>query len=216
MVSRPAPLYRLKGWGHRLPQSAWHWHLAAQAMRAELAQDERPFRQLSREERRERLRRLQGIGRGSFSRARKLHGVRSKRSCQAPRIATEPFCLEIHQLLVDFQGRSRGRVLGTPMGIPQRMLYYHFNTRAQRLGAVIRVSSALGYSSGVFANHARSSFRGQLTAVPHRLVAINQQPRGRAVAGRTVPPHLTGSGNEAGGSSAPSRASMTGCCSRIP
>ncbi|HEX3557200.1 MAG TPA: hypothetical protein VIA62_28575 [Thermoanaerobaculia bacterium] len=36
-------------------------------MRAELAQDERPFRQLSREERRERLRRLRGIGRGHLS-----------------------------------------------------------------------------------------------------------------------------------------------------
>ena len=38
-----------------------------QAMRAELAQDRRPFRQLSPEERRERLRRLQGIGRGLLS-----------------------------------------------------------------------------------------------------------------------------------------------------
>ena len=37
-----------------------------QAMRDELAH-ERPFRQLSREERRERLRRLQGIGRGLLS-----------------------------------------------------------------------------------------------------------------------------------------------------
>lgn len=38
-----------------------------QAMRAELAQDQRPFRQLSTEERRDRLRRLQGIGRGLLS-----------------------------------------------------------------------------------------------------------------------------------------------------
>lgn len=38
-----------------------------QAVRAELAQDLRPFRQLSPEERRDRLRRLQGIGRGLLS-----------------------------------------------------------------------------------------------------------------------------------------------------
>lgn len=38
-----------------------------QAMRAELARDRRPFRQLSTEERRERLRRLRGIGRGLLS-----------------------------------------------------------------------------------------------------------------------------------------------------
>ena len=38
-----------------------------QAMRAELAQDQRPFRQLSVEERRERLHRMQGIGRGLLS-----------------------------------------------------------------------------------------------------------------------------------------------------
>lgn len=38
-----------------------------QAARAELAQDSRPFRQLSPEERRDRLRRLQGIGRGLLS-----------------------------------------------------------------------------------------------------------------------------------------------------
>jgi hypothetical protein len=36
-------------------------------MRAELAQERRPFRQLSPEERGERLRRLQGIGRGLLS-----------------------------------------------------------------------------------------------------------------------------------------------------
>jgi hypothetical protein len=35
-----------------------------QMTRAELARDSRPFRQLSLEERRERLRRLQGVGRG--------------------------------------------------------------------------------------------------------------------------------------------------------
>jgi hypothetical protein len=38
-----------------------------QAMRAELAQDSRPFRQLSPEERHERLRRLNGIGQGLLS-----------------------------------------------------------------------------------------------------------------------------------------------------
>jgi hypothetical protein len=38
-----------------------------QAARVELAQDSRPFRQLSPEERRDRLRRLQGIGRGLLS-----------------------------------------------------------------------------------------------------------------------------------------------------
>jgi len=38
-----------------------------QAARAELARDSRPFRQLSPEERRDRLRRLQGIGRGLLS-----------------------------------------------------------------------------------------------------------------------------------------------------
>jgi hypothetical protein len=38
-----------------------------QTMRAELAQDSRPFRQLSSEERRARLRRLTGIGRGLLS-----------------------------------------------------------------------------------------------------------------------------------------------------
>jgi hypothetical protein len=38
-----------------------------QAMRAELAQDPRPFRQLSMEERSERLRRLRGIGRDLLS-----------------------------------------------------------------------------------------------------------------------------------------------------
>lgn len=38
-----------------------------QRMRAELAQEPRPFRQLSTEERRDRLRRLQGIGRGLLS-----------------------------------------------------------------------------------------------------------------------------------------------------
>lgn len=38
-----------------------------QTMRAELAQDPRPFRQLSPEERRDRLHRLQGIGRGLLS-----------------------------------------------------------------------------------------------------------------------------------------------------
>lgn len=38
-----------------------------QAARAELARDSRPFRQLSPEEQRDRLRRLQGIGRGLFS-----------------------------------------------------------------------------------------------------------------------------------------------------
>jgi hypothetical protein len=37
------------------------------AARAELAQDPRPFRQLSSEERRDRLRRLEGIGRGLLS-----------------------------------------------------------------------------------------------------------------------------------------------------
>ena len=38
-----------------------------QSMRAELARDSRPFRQLSTEERRARLHRLQGIGRGLLS-----------------------------------------------------------------------------------------------------------------------------------------------------
>ncbi len=38
-----------------------------QAMRAELTRDRRPFRQLSPEERGERLRRLHGIGRGLLS-----------------------------------------------------------------------------------------------------------------------------------------------------
>jgi hypothetical protein len=38
-----------------------------QTARAELARDPRPFHQLSPEERRERLRRLQGIGRGLLS-----------------------------------------------------------------------------------------------------------------------------------------------------
>ena len=38
-----------------------------QAAKAELARDSRPFRQLSSEERRNRLRRLQGIGRGLLS-----------------------------------------------------------------------------------------------------------------------------------------------------
>ena len=38
-----------------------------QAARAELARDSRPFRELSSEERRDRLRRLQGIGRGLLS-----------------------------------------------------------------------------------------------------------------------------------------------------
>ena len=38
-----------------------------QTTRAELARDPRPFRQLSPEERRDRLRRLQGIGRGLLS-----------------------------------------------------------------------------------------------------------------------------------------------------
>ena len=38
-----------------------------QAARAELARDSRPFRQLSSEERRDRLRRLQGIGCGLLS-----------------------------------------------------------------------------------------------------------------------------------------------------
>jgi hypothetical protein len=38
-----------------------------QAARAELARDQRPFRELSPEERRDRLRRLQGIGRGLLS-----------------------------------------------------------------------------------------------------------------------------------------------------
>jgi hypothetical protein len=37
------------------------------AARAELARDSRPFRQLSPQERRDRLRRLQGIGRGLLS-----------------------------------------------------------------------------------------------------------------------------------------------------
>lgn len=51
-----------------LPESAKREAQARwQAMRAELAQDRRPFRQLSPEERRERLRRLQGIGRGLLS-----------------------------------------------------------------------------------------------------------------------------------------------------
>jgi hypothetical protein len=36
-------------------------------MRTELAQDPRPFRELSPEERRDRLRRLRGIGRGLLS-----------------------------------------------------------------------------------------------------------------------------------------------------
>ena len=43
-----------------------------QAARAELAQDSRPFRQLSPEERRVRLRRLQGIGRGLLSSSEEL------------------------------------------------------------------------------------------------------------------------------------------------
>jgi hypothetical protein len=38
-----------------------------QAMRAELARDSRPFRELSAEERRDRLHRLRGIGRGLLS-----------------------------------------------------------------------------------------------------------------------------------------------------
>lgn len=38
-----------------------------QAARVDLARDSRPFRQLSSEERRDRLRRLQGIGRGLLS-----------------------------------------------------------------------------------------------------------------------------------------------------
>jgi len=38
-----------------------------QTARAELARDRRPFRELSPEERRDRLRRLQGIGRGLLS-----------------------------------------------------------------------------------------------------------------------------------------------------
>lgn len=38
-----------------------------QAARAELARESRPFRQLSLEERRDRLRRLQGLGRGLLS-----------------------------------------------------------------------------------------------------------------------------------------------------
>jgi hypothetical protein len=51
-----------------LPESAKREAQARwQAMRAELAQDRRPFRQLSPEERRERLHRLQGIGRGLLS-----------------------------------------------------------------------------------------------------------------------------------------------------
>jgi len=51
-----------------LPESAKREARARwQAMRAELAQDRRPFRQLSFEERQERLRRLQGIGRGLLS-----------------------------------------------------------------------------------------------------------------------------------------------------
>jgi len=51
-----------------LPESAKREAQARwQAMRAELIQDQRPFRQLSREERRERLRRLQGIGRDLLS-----------------------------------------------------------------------------------------------------------------------------------------------------
>jgi hypothetical protein len=51
-----------------LPESARDEARARwQAMRAELTQDRRPFRQLSPEERRERLRRLQGIGRGLLS-----------------------------------------------------------------------------------------------------------------------------------------------------
>jgi hypothetical protein len=54
--------------GVELPESARiearnRW----QAVRAELAQDSRPFRQLSAEERRDRLRRLQGLGRGLLS-----------------------------------------------------------------------------------------------------------------------------------------------------
>jgi len=51
-----------------LPESAKREARARwQAMRAELIQDPRPFRQLSPEERRERLHRLQGIGRGLLS-----------------------------------------------------------------------------------------------------------------------------------------------------
>lgn len=51
-----------------LPESARSEARARwQTMRAELAHDARPFRQLSLEERRERLRRLQGIGRGLLS-----------------------------------------------------------------------------------------------------------------------------------------------------
>ena len=51
-----------------LPESATSEARARwQAVRAELAQDARPFRQLSPEERRERLRKLQGIGRGLLS-----------------------------------------------------------------------------------------------------------------------------------------------------
>lgn len=51
-----------------LPESARiqaraRWQMA----RAELARDSRPFRELSPEERRDRLRRLQGIGRGLLS-----------------------------------------------------------------------------------------------------------------------------------------------------
>lgn len=43
-----------------------------QAMRAELTQDQRPFRQLSPEERHERLRRLQGIGKGLLSSSKEI------------------------------------------------------------------------------------------------------------------------------------------------
>lgn len=51
-----------------LPESAkLEAQVRWQAMRAELAQDRRPFRQLSSEERGERLHRLQGIGRGLLS-----------------------------------------------------------------------------------------------------------------------------------------------------
>ena len=57
----PAEAEELPESARRAARSRW------QEIRAELARDPRPFRQLSPEERRDRLHRLQGIGRGLLS-----------------------------------------------------------------------------------------------------------------------------------------------------
>ncbi|HYU34796.1 MAG TPA: hypothetical protein VEW48_21820 [Thermoanaerobaculia bacterium] len=85
-----------------------------QEMRAELAGDPRPFRQLSPEERRDRLQRLQGIGRGLLSSSEEFARNKAEEieiEERSPRPRGEEVC-PLKQSTSSMSARPRPWVLG--------------------------------------------------------------------------------------------------------